>query len=77
MNNQVATWYEEGIHKLMPRYDKCPNVNGDYVEKLTKVCAKICIFSFCIVIKEYGETFFTLWTVFVTLARKSFPDPVN
>ena len=23
LNNQVATWYEEGIHKLVPSYDKC------------------------------------------------------
>ena len=22
LNNQAATWYEEGIHKLVPRYDK-------------------------------------------------------
>ena len=25
----AATWYEEGIHKLVPRYDKCLNVKGD------------------------------------------------
>ena len=29
----AATWHEEGIHKLVPRYDKCLNVKGDYVEK--------------------------------------------
>ena len=23
LNNQAATWYEEGIHKLVPRYGKC------------------------------------------------------
>ena len=22
LNNQAATWYEEGIHKLVPSYDK-------------------------------------------------------
>ena len=22
LNNQAATWYEEGIHKLVPRYNK-------------------------------------------------------
>ena len=43
--------YEEGIQKLVPRYDKY-FVNGDYVERWKKVCAKACIFSFCI-IKEY------------------------
>ena len=33
LNNQAATWYEEGIHKLVPRYEKCLNVKGDYVKK--------------------------------------------
>ena len=31
LNNQVATWYEEIIPKLAPRYDKCLNVKADYV----------------------------------------------
>ena len=53
LNNQAPTWYEENIHKLVPRYDKCLNVKGDYVEKQTKVCAKTCIFSFRIIVKEY------------------------
>ena len=29
----VAIWYEEGISKLVSRYDKCLSVQGDYVEK--------------------------------------------
>ena len=33
MNSQAAIWYEEGISKLVSRYDKCLNVQGDYVEK--------------------------------------------
>ena len=33
MNSQAAVWYEEGISKLVSRYDKCPSVEGDYVEK--------------------------------------------
>ena len=33
LNSQVATWYDEGIHKLVPRYEKCLNVKGDYVKK--------------------------------------------
>ena len=33
MNSQAAVWYEEGISKLVSRYDKCLNVQGDYVEK--------------------------------------------
>jgi len=30
---QAAFWYEEGKSKLVSRYDKCLNVQGDYVEK--------------------------------------------
>ena len=30
---QAATFYEEGIQKLVPRYDKCLNNGGKYVEK--------------------------------------------
>ena len=33
LNNQAAVWYEEGINKLVSRYDKCLSVQGDYVEK--------------------------------------------
>ena len=29
----AAVWYEEGISKLFSWYDKCLNVQGDYVEK--------------------------------------------
>jgi hypothetical protein len=30
---EAAFWYEEGISKLVSWYDKCLNVQGDYVEK--------------------------------------------
>jgi len=30
---QAAAFYEEGIQKLVARYDKCPNNGGEYVEK--------------------------------------------
>ena len=30
---QAAAFYEEGIQKLVPRYDKCLNNGGEYVEK--------------------------------------------
>ena len=33
LNSQAAVWYEEGINKLVSRYEKCLNVQGDYVEK--------------------------------------------
>ena len=33
LNSQAAVWYEEGSSKLVSRYDKCLNVQDDYVEK--------------------------------------------
>ena len=50
---QAAFWYEEGINKLVSRYDKCLNVQGDYVEKYVKVCDKTCIFCFFPIINKY------------------------
>jgi hypothetical protein len=31
--SQAADFYDTGIQKLVPRYDKCLNSGGDYVEK--------------------------------------------
>jgi hypothetical protein len=33
LSSQAATFYEERIQKLVPRYDKCLNNGGNYVEK--------------------------------------------
>jgi histone-lysine N-methyltransferase SETMAR len=33
LNTLAAPFYEEGIGKLVHRYDKCLNLHGDYVEK--------------------------------------------
>jgi len=33
LTSQVAAFYEEGIQKLVPRYDKCLNNGSEYVEK--------------------------------------------
>ena len=33
LTSQAATFYEEGIQKLVPRYDKCLSNGGEYVEK--------------------------------------------
>ena len=33
LNSQAAVWYEEGINRLVSRYDKGLNVQGDYVKK--------------------------------------------
>jgi homoserine trans-succinylase len=31
--SQAALFYDEGIQKLVQRYDKCHNSGGNYVEK--------------------------------------------
>jgi histone-lysine N-methyltransferase SETMAR len=33
LKSQAANSYDDGINKLVHRYDKCLNLNGDYVEK--------------------------------------------
>lgn len=33
LTSQAADFYEEGIQKLVQRYDKCLNIDGNYVEK--------------------------------------------
>jgi hypothetical protein len=35
LNGLVANVYVEGMIKLMQHLDKCLNLNGDYIEKLT------------------------------------------
>jgi len=32
LTSQAAAFYKEGIQKLVPRYDKCLNNGGEYVE---------------------------------------------
>jgi hypothetical protein len=34
----AAYFFDEGIQKLVPRYDKCLNLGGDCVEKKLKAC---------------------------------------
>ena len=33
LTSQAAAFYEEGVQKLVPCYDKCLNNGGEYVEK--------------------------------------------
>jgi hypothetical protein len=40
----AADRYYMCIRKLVSRYDKCLNVESDYMEILEKVCATTCIF---------------------------------
>jgi hypothetical protein len=37
LSSQAATFYEEGIQKMVPRYKKYLNSGGHYVEKYFKV----------------------------------------
>ncbi|GFV42157.1 histone-lysine N-methyltransferase SETMAR [Trichonephila clavipes] len=39
LKTQAATFYEEGIEKLVPRYDTCLQNFGSYVERKTVWCA--------------------------------------
>jgi hypothetical protein len=33
LSTMAADFFDTGIQKLIPRYDKCLNSGGDYVEK--------------------------------------------
>jgi hypothetical protein len=33
LHNLAAPFFDEGLQKLVSRYDKCLNVDGNYVEK--------------------------------------------
>jgi hypothetical protein len=33
LSPQVADFFDTGVQKLIPRYDKCLNSCGDYAEK--------------------------------------------
>jgi hypothetical protein len=39
LHNLVAPFFDEGLQKLVSRYDKCLNVDGNCVEKL---CSYVC-----------------------------------
>jgi len=43
LSSQPATFYDAGIVKLVSRYDKCLNSEGDYVEKWPSYVANFCI----------------------------------
>jgi hypothetical protein len=62
LNGLAAEVYDEGIQKLVTRYDKCLNVGGDCVEKYLRVCNNDTTFSFILFIFLYSQTVFTLWT---------------
>lgn len=48
--SQVADFYRDGIEKLVPWYDNCLNLNGNYVEKYLKKIPFICIELNCILL---------------------------
>ena len=37
LTSQAAAFYEEGIQKPVPCYDKCLNNGGEYVEKVWRI----------------------------------------
>jgi len=43
LKSQAATFYDDGINKLVHLYDKWLNLNGDCIEKLFKIVAFKCI----------------------------------
>jgi hypothetical protein len=53
LNRLEADRYDVDISKLVSHYDKCLNVESDYVEMLMKVCATSCIFVFFPIINTY------------------------
>jgi hypothetical protein len=53
LNRLAADRYYVGISKLVSRYEKCLNVESDYVEMLVKVCATTCIFVFFPIFNTY------------------------
>jgi hypothetical protein len=53
LNRLLADCYDVGISKLVSRYDRCLNVECDYVETLVKLCATTCIFVFFPIINTY------------------------
>jgi hypothetical protein len=69
LNTQAAVFCDEGIQKLVPRYDECLSSGGD--------CRKIMLCSryFVAIRKFVNDTFFfwpalTFWMTFVVLMRK-------
>jgi hypothetical protein len=52
-NKLAANRIDMGISKLVSGYDKCINVESDYMEKLVKVCATTCIFLLFPIINTY------------------------
>jgi hypothetical protein len=49
----AADFFNEGIQKLVPRYDKCLNLGGDYVEKYLTACELVKI-------KKYLKCFLSI-----------------
>jgi hypothetical protein len=43
LSSMAADFFDTGIQKLIPRYDKCLNSGGDYVEKQLKYVLIFCI----------------------------------
>ena len=64
---EAAFWYEEGISKLVSRYDKCLNVQGTMWRSRWRCVIKPAYSVSFLLSKNifYGKTFFTFRTTFV------------
>jgi hypothetical protein len=45
LSSQVVDFFDTGLQKLIPQYDKCLNSSSDYVEKQLKYVPIICIYT--------------------------------
>jgi hypothetical protein len=66
LNVLAADVYEEGIQKLVTRYDRCLNVGGDCVEKYVRVCNNLhlhCSFAICNL--QFAVAFIFIWCMFL------------
>ena len=48
LREQEASWYRGGMHALVSRWRKAVDVDGDYVEKVTRVKE-----TFCYTVREF------------------------
>jgi hypothetical protein len=43
LSSQAADFFDTGIQKFIPRYDKCLSSSGDYIEKYLKYVCIFCV----------------------------------
>jgi histone-lysine N-methyltransferase SETMAR len=48
LSSQAGDFFDTGIQKLIPRYDKCLNSSSDYTDQQFNYVRMFCIFSHCL-----------------------------